>query len=325
MYLPVTAALVVAFGTSLCLTPIVRYLSCRTRRFGPSTPGEAFPVPPTGGIAIFLSSSTFALFAMSPIPVALACGASAMALAGLLDDVRPLRPAQKLALQAAAAGLAVGLGLRANLTGIAGVDGLVTGLWLIWMANAFNVLDMMDGLAAGVGVVAGTAMVLLATGSGSGSVPAAAVAGALAGFLIYNRHPARIYMGDTGSMFAGFSLAGVGVLVSTELSAPQSVLCPFLVLGVPTFEAAFLTVVRHNKGIPVTRASRDHVAQRLVQLGASLKGAVGRIHLASILLAGVALLGALAPGWLCWTYLASCVAIALALGIRLGRVTMDPS
>ncbi len=304
---------------SLLLTPAVRWLSLRTGWFGGSK--EAAPIPPTGGIAVFLSWVACLFLLTDPVLIPLAVGAAAMALTGLLDDVRPLRPVHKLALQAASAGIAVGLGLRLDLLGATLADSALTVVWLVWIANAYNVLDMMDGLAAGVGMVAAGALVLL----GGGTVPGLILAGALAGFLIHNYHPARIYMGDTGSLFVGFTLGGLAVNASTMMPAPQAVLCPLLVLGVPSFEGTFLTVVRKRRGLPVTRSSRDHVAQRLVRLGASIRGAVARVHLAGIVLAVVAVLGAQSPAWLCWAYAASCGAIAVALGIRLSVSAADPA
>ncbi len=319
-----TLFLVVGFGTALCLTPLFRTVALKTGRFGRAGSDGSVPIPPTGGVAIFLATFLLLPFSSLSFPSGLWIGACGMALIGFIDDFRPFSPFQKLGLQIAAVAAAVGFGLRLTVAGHPVTDALLTGAWLIWMCNAFNVLDMMDGLAAGVGAIA--AIGLVGLGLVGNALPvvilAAALVGGFGGFLVYNSHPARIYMGDAGSLFAGFVLGGLAVEVSRSLAGAQGILCPLIVLGVPSFEAVFLCAVRMGKGLPIMRASRDHVAQRLVQMGYSIRGAVGRMYAVGGLLALLGIAGTVGPAAACWAILGSTAALALWTGVRLARVDM---
>ena len=148
-----TVFMVVGFGISLCLTPLFRAVAFRTGRFGRAGSDGSVPIPPTGGMAIFLATFLLLPFSSLSFPIGLWIGACGMALIGFIDDLRPISPSQKLGLQITAVGTAVGFELRFAVVGHPVADALLTGAWLIWMCNAFNVLDMMDGLAAGVGAI----------------------------------------------------------------------------------------------------------------------------------------------------------------------------
>ena len=285
---------VASLVTAFCLTPILRALARAARRPRPHAE-TASPVPSFGGLAILAAVFPFAL--LSSLPSGLVIGAAGMAFVGLVDDLRPLRPYRKLLLQAVVIAVALALGLRARLFGSDGVDTFLTGAWLLFFCNAFNVLDMMDGLAAGVGVIASLCLAVLA---GVGDLPAlssfaALLAGGLGGFLVYNFFPARIYMGDTGSLFSGFVLGGLAVALTHLFPSPQGQLGPLLVLGLPCFEAGFVSLARLRGGKSILRASPDHVADQLVGSGRSVRGAVCRIYLAGGLLGGIGLLGTVGP------------------------------
>ena len=202
--------------------------------------------------ALFYACLTFPL----NVPAGLALGALGMAMIGLLDDWRPFTPSRKFALTVLVAIAAVVLGLRFEWTDYVWVDGALTALWLIWMCHAFNVLDMADGLSAGVGAIAAASLWFMGAGDW-----AVAVAGALVGFLLHNTPPARVYMGDAGSLMFGFLLGGGAVLIAP--GGWMEMISPFVALGVMTFEAVFISVMRFAKGRPISRASRDHMAQRL--------------------------------------------------------------
>ena len=241
---------------------------------------------------------------------------------GFVDDKWPLSPIQKLAFQIFTVIIAVGGGLRFDTTGSTVADAVLTGVWLVWMCNAFNVLDMMDGLSAGAGAIAsiGLAGLGLVGGAPPVVILGASLAGGFLGFLVYNAHPARVYMGDAGSLFAGFVLGAMSVEISRAMPGVQGELCAVLVLGVPCFEAVFLCVVRKRKGLPVMRASRDHVAQRLVRMGHSVRGAVRRIHLAGGFLALCGIVAAVAPSAIGVAILLCVVVMAVWTGVRLARV-----
>ena len=143
----------------------------------------------------------------------------------------------------------------------------------------FNVLDMEDGLSAGSGTIAALSLWMISAGDW-----ALVTAGALTGYLLHNFHPARILMGDTGSLLIGFLLSSMAISVANHIGGLMGVIGPLIALGLPIFEAVFISAMRFAKGRSIVRASRDHVAQRLIQRGLSVRAAVALMWLAGIVL-----------------------------------------
>jgi UDP-GlcNAc:undecaprenyl-phosphate GlcNAc-1-phosphate transferase len=310
---PLVLPFLASFLAAALLTPLVGRAAARAGRISPPNPnvdGHTRATPHLGGVAVFLATMPFLL---SGRHAAWAAGAGLAMLVGLADDLRPLSPRGKLLGQAAAAGVMVAGGIRFDLSGVLALDAALTVVWLVFVPNAFNVTDMMDGLAAGTGGIAavGFAVALTVLGRAESAPVAAALAGGLFGFLVHNFHPARIFMGDTGSLFAGSVLGVSAVLAQREGAGLGGI----LLLGFPLFEAIFLIVVRTRQGRRWYLASRDHTAQRLVQAGFSIRGAVlllyaaaaccgmgalfavGRTTSVSSLVAGVAAGCGLLAGW----------------------------
>lgn len=219
------------------------------------------------------------------LPVGLMLGAVGMAVVGFVDDLWPFVPARKFALTVIVASIAVALDVRIHVVDIIWVDAVITVLWMVWMCHAFNVFDMADGLSSGAGAIG--ALNLWLMGAGDWML---IMAGVLAGFLIHNYHPARIYMGDAGSLLFGFLLSAAAVLLANDVGGWTGVVGPGIVLALPTFEAMFISVMRFAKGRPISRASRDHVAQRLVQWGRSMRVAVFMMWLMGVVLGGLGFL-----------------------------------
>ncbi|MSS70229.1 MAG: undecaprenyl/decaprenyl-phosphate alpha-N-acetylglucosaminyl 1-phosphate transferase [Candidatus Latescibacteria bacterium] len=314
------------FLTSLLLaallTPLAGRLAVRLGRVSPPNPsvdGHTRATPYLGGLAIFCAVSPFLLSAKESAWI---LGTALMMLVGLLDDLFPFSPARKLLAQAAAAIATVAFGLHFDVSGILLLDAALTVFWLIAIANAFNVTDMMDGLAPGIGGIAGVGFAVVLTGSGpvESATLAAALAGGLFGFLIHNFHPARVFMGDTGSLFAGTLL---GCLTVT-LQRGGAGVAGFALLGLPLFEAAFLIAVRTRQGRPWYRASRDHTAQRLVQSGLSIRGAVLTLYAAALLCDVVALSILHRPLPIAYLTAGALVGAGLLAGGRLAKVNMGP-
>ena len=290
----VLAVLFVAFA---------RLIAKRTRRFG-------VPVSTLGGPALLVA--LFFVFPFAALPLGFAVGALGMALVGFVDDWRPFSPMHKFALTLAVAGVVAGMGPRIQLTEVVWIDGALTALWMVWMCHAFNVLDMADGLSAGIGVIASLALYLMGAGHW-----ALVAAGALVGYLTHNIHPARIYMGDAGSLLFGFLASGMGVVVADQAGGISGVVAPFIALGIPTFEAAFISAIRFAKGRSIARASRDHVAQRLVQCGLSVRVAVALMWAAGLVIGALGL--AVTHGY----WIAALGALCLATGAWLGLSRVD--
>ena len=326
-YLAVFAA---AAAASAVATPLVRKLA---QRFGAiDRPSDRKvhpkPTPTLGGLALFAAFGVAlavayaipefrrAIFATSSEPLgALLAGAVVVAL-GAYDDVRDLSVPAKIAGQVLAAGLMILLGIQLvffwfpgqgvlSLSSDLGVP--LTILWVLAMVNAVNLVDGLDGLAGGVVAIAAVAFFSFSFVSerAIGEVPTAAsllsaiAAGAAIGFLPYNFHPARIFMGDSGSMLLGVILAaatisGVG---RTVTAPPESdlaalaipVIVPALILAVPFIDVLFAIGRRMRRRRPLTHADKEHIHHRLLEIGHTHRGAVLLMYFWSALLAGAAL------------------------------------
>lgn len=239
-----------------------------------------------GGIAIFSAFIVplLALFPHFPSTGVLAMGAGGMFILGLVDDLYELSPQGKFVGQLVIAAMTVagGLTIRGIMNPALAIP--LTIFWLVAITNAINILDNMDGLAGGVALVAALSLwaySLLGGPEFLGPV-ALLLAGATSGFLVFNFNPAKVFMGDCGSLFLGFTLAALTVL-GTWIPSPMEwagsytgvmnlvlvLVVPVSVLAVPLFDTALVTFTRTQTGRPVTQGGRDHVSHRLVLLGYS--------------------------------------------------------
>jgi UDP-GlcNAc:undecaprenyl-phosphate GlcNAc-1-phosphate transferase len=281
------AALPAGFGAALALTPLVR---AAARRAGlVSRPrGDRWAKRPTalyGGVAIFAATTLASLPLIGQIAQGyLVFGASALLFAvGLVDDYIRIKPYQKLIGQIVGTSILLLGGLDLPWTASPLCNMAFTLLWMVGITNAFNLLDNMDGLAAGVSAIASVflATSFLNNGQGPEAVLLAAFAAVLVGFLVYNFNPASIFMGDCGSMFIGFFLAGTSLLhVSGGRSRSLfSVLAvPVLLLLIPIFDTTLVTVLRKLAGRAASQGGRDHTSHRLVGLGLTERRAVGLLY-----------------------------------------------
>jgi len=242
------------------------------------------PTAVFGGVAIYLAYIISFLFAGPRLTAywVLIGGASAIFGLGLLDDARELKPQVKFLAQLLVAIVTVsqGVSLDREVIPWPWVSIPLAVLWLVGITNAVNILDNMDGLASGVVLVASTALAVGSVLSGSFGIGhlCAMLAGAALGFFLYNFNPARIFMGDCGSMFLGFTLAGLTIL-STNTAAVASqltmaVLVPLGALVVPIFDTSLVSFERTTHGRSIAQGGRDHSSHRLVFLGLSERKAV---------------------------------------------------
>lgn len=290
-----------ALALSLGLTPVALKLAQRWSVFDQpgDHKGHQTPVPYLGGLAIVVSLSVAVLvvaFAWPPesgldeLTVVLGL-AVALGVVGLLDDLRGLSPVVRLTLE-----LGAGIGVWAIGAGVAfaawePLNLVITVVWVVGITNAFNLLDNMDGLSAGVAAIAGASFFVIAGGEEQYLVAslAAALSGCALGFLQQNFHPATIYMGDAGSLYLGFVLAYLGLKLRFSASETITLLVPVIALGVPILDTTLVTVARLRHGRSPFLGGRDHVSHRLVRLGLPVRGAVGVIYAAAGSLGVVAL------------------------------------
>lgn len=206
-------------------------------------------------------------------------GAGLLFVAGWLDDRLELRPRTKLLCQLAAASQLIYFGGGMTLTGWPIVDAAISYFWIIGITNAVNLLDNMDGLCAGVVGIIVTAMAWLWPEAGPGAATAAATAGACAGFLVHNRPPARIFMGDTGSLPLGFLCAGLSLpgVANDHWGRPEMtgwagiglLMACAMLMAVPVLDTALVAITRIWNSRSPMQGGRDHSSHRLARLLAS--------------------------------------------------------
>jgi UDP-GlcNAc:undecaprenyl-phosphate GlcNAc-1-phosphate transferase len=236
------------------------------------------PTPYLGGLAVALPVLGVLAVAISihsglrPQLLAIMAGGVAVAAIGFVDDLRTLGATPRLVVQAAAAVVLWTGGVRVTLTGVTAVDVGLTLLVVLTVTNAINLLDNMDGLSAGTVAVASIFCMGIASWQGHDYVSfmAAAMAGACLGFLVFNFPPARIFLGDAGTLFLGYLLS-VLVIKLTLPAHPTitRIATAGLILAVPLFDLTLVVLSRWRGGRPVFRGGTDHTSHRLASLGLS--------------------------------------------------------
>ncbi|MEF8866827.1 MAG: hypothetical protein V5A20_13810, partial [Salinibacter sp.] len=281
----------------LLLTPLVIWLARRLEwvAYPREDRWHGRPTALMGGIAIY-GAATIGLFvALPPEDVwAVWSGATLMFAVGAVDDLARIQPAAKLAAQVVATGLLLYAGYAFGAHWPLWLSLPVTLLWVLGITNAVNLLDNMDGLAAGIAGIAAVVMAVFAglTGSATAVALGGAVGGAALGFLAFNYEPARIFMGDCGSLFLGFTIAALALVVQQQAAGVGQLavgLVPLAVLAVPILDTTLVTCMRKLAGRPVSQGGRDHTSHRLVFLGLSEQHAVLTLYGLSLCSGGLAL------------------------------------
>ena len=319
-----------ATGVSALVTPLVgRWASAHGIVAHPRRDRwHTQPTPLLGGIAIYLAA-TLGIVAFARVDarlLGLLAGGTLLFVTGLVDDLRHLRPHTKLIIQILAACALVVSGIRVETERLAAVALPLTIVWVVGITNAFNLLDNMDGLSAGTAII--VAFFLFAFSVTVGNVGLAllclAVAGGALGFLRYNFNPARIFMGDSGSMFLGFSLSGIALLGTREMASDVFfvLLVPAAMMGLPIFDTTLVTILRTVEGRPLSQGGRDHLSHRLVALGLTERQAVLLLY---FLAAGFGSLGLIARSVGFWVSLAvagGLLAAVVLFGAYLAQVRL---
>ena len=302
-YLPIIlASALLAF----LATPLTRVLA---RRLGMiDQPGvrkaHRLPVPLLGGLAMYLALAiAFIVFGSADWRwegVGILGGATLLFLTGLWDDRFGMPAWIKLAAQVVAALVVMAVGVQVHLLGHPWLDGAITLFWILGITNAVNLMDNMDGLAAGVTLVAALSFFVLAALEGQGLVTslAAALAGAAAGFLFYNFAPAMSFMGDAGSLTLGFTLAVIGIklrFIHYPLAATW--MAPIIVLGVLIFDTLLVSISRVRRGRSIFQGGSDHTSHRLAQIGIGPARAVLSLYVIAAALGLTAVLVVRSPVW----------------------------
>ncbi|MEI6125895.1 MAG: MraY family glycosyltransferase [Pseudomonadota bacterium] len=295
---------VFAFVLALCLclymTPIVIDAALKydiVDRPDGNLKTQSKPVAYLGGLAIYLSFLfTLALtFDFSKEVLGMLLSGTIIALLGIIDDLRPLGPKLKLVGQAIAVFVLMKAGIFIQIAFLPhSLCLLLTFFWLMTTINAFNIIDIMDGLSAGVGLVIAAVLFVVAVLNEHYMIATLTIslAGTLFGFLRYNFEPARIYLGDAGSTFLGLMLGALAMIGSYTKYNDFGCIAPVVILGIPLFDTIFVMYIRWRRGMPVIYGSPDHFALRLRKWKLSTRQTVGVSYVAALFsgLCGIAMM-----------------------------------
>lgn len=278
-----------AFGLAWWLTPWIKKLAYRVGALDLPERRKVHNgvMPRLGGLAIYLSFVAVVLVTreLTPAIMGLLAGATAIVLVGIVDDIRGLSARIKLVGQIGAALAMISFGIKVEFLtnplngeliflGWLGIP--LTVLWLVAVTNAVNLIDGLDGLAGGVSCIAALTLGAVALTQwqvfgigGQGEVIALAfmLACATLGFLRYNFHPAKIFLGDTGSMFLGFTLAALAVMGVAKSTTAISVFIPLVILGIPLLDTVFAVMRRYLTRRPIFQPDKEHLHHQLLAMG----------------------------------------------------------
>lgn len=295
---------IIALVVSYLLTPGVKKVAIKVGAVDRPNARKVHThvIPRLGGLAIYIGFMAAVLFCV-PLHhelIGMLLGCTAIVAIGIWDDICNIPARVKLVGQIAAACIPVAFGIQIEwLTNPFG-DILVlpkviavplTIFWIIGFTNTVNLIDGLDGLAAGVAFIASISMFLLAVNLNQ-FLPAliiVSMAGAALGFLQYNFNPAKIFMGDTGSMLLGYTLAVSAVLGLVKTAATVALVVPIIALGLPILDTTFAIIRRRMSGVPIFQPDKGHLHHRLLALGMTQKQAVLIMYFVSMILGIVAL------------------------------------
>ena len=294
----VVLSCVLAFGLATWGTPVARAAALRfgiVDRADGVLKRQREPVPYLGGLAVYLPFLvTLALVhEFDRRVLGLLLAGTLVLLLGLIDDLGVLTPKVKVAGQLVACWVLIKSDVMTHIVWLPAWGNVVlTVLWILTATNALNLMDIMDGLAPGVAAVAFASLMVVAWPGEPGPIPvmAAALAGSLLGFLPFNFRPARIYLGDSGSLFLGLMLGALAMIGDYTAYNRLGFVAPLFLLGLPLFDTAFVSVVRLSHGRSPFRGSPDHFPLRLRRAGLSVPQVAAVCYAGGALLGGAALL-----------------------------------
>ncbi|MDW7652089.1 MAG: MraY family glycosyltransferase [Bacillota bacterium] len=288
--------LVVAFSVTLAVTPLVSKLAFRVGAVDHPEKRKVHDkvMPRLGGLAVYAGfmAAVFFLPVTGEKVTGLLMGGTVVFLVGIVDDIRGISPKLKLAGQILAAFIVVSYGVRIDFMSnpfneyfyFGSLSAPITVIWIVAITNAINLIDGLDGLAAGVTTIAllTFAVIALMIGQHIVSLLAFALAGSVLGFLRYNFFPAKIFLGDCGSMFLGYMVSVLAVFGLLKGVTMLTFIVPIVVLGVPIFDTCFAIVRRYCEHKPIFQADKKHLHHRLLSRGLSHPQAVLLIYCISI-------------------------------------------
>lgn len=254
------------------------------------------PIPLMGGLSIYIAFVVCSLYfsGFDKRVAGIVIGGTLIVIMGIIDDIKELKPLPKLAVQIAAALILICFDISVKSITVpfftkggtlnVGYFGIpITLIWVVGITNAINLIDGLDGLACGIGLISSLTLfgVAIISGRDISVLLTVILAGACMGFLPYNFNPASIFMGDTGSQFLGFALAAISIQGAIKSAAAVAVAVPILALGLPIYDTLFSMVRRKINKKPMSQADRGHFHHRLLDLGLTQRQAVYIMYMVS--------------------------------------------
>ncbi|MCM0649788.1 undecaprenyl/decaprenyl-phosphate alpha-N-acetylglucosaminyl 1-phosphate transferase [Clostridium swellfunianum] len=294
---------------SAAATPLVKKLAVKIKAIDVPRDERRIhkkPIPRLGGLAIYISFIITIFLKEGMVKnseLGIIIGATIIVIGGILDDIKELKPKTKLIFQIAAAIILIINGVKIDIltNPFGGVDGMVdiswfgiplTLLWVVGITNAINLIDGLDGLAAGVALISTITIFVVAVLNSriEAALLTAILSGAILGFLPYNFNPASIFMGDTGAQLLGFLLASISIEGAIKSAAAFAISVPILAIGLPIYDTLFAMIRRKVNGKPISQGDRGHLHHRLLDLGLTQRQAVIVMYFISAILGGIAII-----------------------------------
>jgi UDP-GlcNAc:undecaprenyl-phosphate GlcNAc-1-phosphate transferase len=329
-----------AVGISAVFTPIMRLLAMRLKILDHPTSDvktHKKPVPYLGGVAVAagLGAAMAAARLTTNFPTGtlhalrgILLGTVIIFLLGLADDIerQGLGYREKFFVQFTAASCLIVFDIRIKFITPSWLGALLTALWVVGVTNAFNIIDIMDGLASGIALIASLGFLFISLPSEEiyVNIASAALAGALLGFLPYNLSKRmKIFMGDTGSLLTGFILAAISLGTSYTRVNNLGIFSPILILGLPLYDTFLVSYLRYTKGMSPFRGSKDHFALRLETFGFYREEILIMCYSASLLLAFIAYEVTLVSNAYAFMLYLATAGLAIGLGTWLARIPIE--
>ena len=294
---------------SIISTPLVRKLAIKVNAI--DVPKEARrvntrPVPVMGGLAIYIAFVIGTILyngILTTSQIGIIIGVTIIVIGGIIDDIKDLRPKYKLIIQVLAAVCLIVSGVKITVItnpfmelypylSMGWINIPLTIIWIVGVTNAFNLIDGLDGLAAGIAFISSVTLMIVSILNGrlEAAFLTAVLSGAILGFLPYNFNPASIFMGDTGSQLLGFLLAAISIEGAIKSATAFVIAVPILAFGLPIYDTLFAMIRRKVNGKSIMQADRGHLHHRLLDMGLSQKQVVVIMYLISAVLGGIAII-----------------------------------
>ncbi|MEK6266738.1 MAG: undecaprenyl/decaprenyl-phosphate alpha-N-acetylglucosaminyl 1-phosphate transferase [Clostridium sp.] len=264
------------------------------------------PTPVMGGLAIYVAFVLGVILyngILTPSQTGIIIGATIIVIGGVIDDVKDLRPRYKLLIQVIAAICLLQSGINISIVtnpfreiypylSVGWITIPITIIWIVGVTNAFNLIDGLDGLAAGIAFISSVTLMIVSLINGrlEAAFLTAVLSGAILGFLPYNFNPASIFMGDTGSQLLGFLLAAISIEGAIKSATVFVIVVPILTFGLPIYDTLFAMIRRKVNGQSIMKADKGHLHHRLLNMGLSQKQAVFIMYLISAVLGAIAII-----------------------------------